>query len=350
MGVEKILEFIRRGEEIKDEEFDDLRFVINPTYPLFNQWINEIKIYAERALKTHPLYKDIISTHFHQKNKLADLDKMLGILKALSRDEAIFSNKNESLPQKDYSIVSFEDMLSEDIMSCQKYLDDPQDEAYGRRIYLRITSRYDSVIKNFGKGLYSYFAEQSFYDPDISISTINHNLSILLEKLITYKALNHNKGQRRASKIMLENRRVFIVHGHDSGAKQEVARFIERIGLEAIILHEQASNGKTIIEKFEKNADVGYAIVLYTPCDQGRANEEEILKNRARQNVVFEHGYLIGKLGRERVCALVKGTIETPGDITGVVYIQMDNNGAWRSELIKEMKSVGYNIDANKII
>lgn len=142
------------------------------------------------------------------------------------------------------------------------------------------------------------------------------------------------------------NNKVFIVHGHDDGAKQTIARALERAGLEAIILHEQASGGRTIIEKIEANSNVSFAVVLYTPCDLGRSVKAQIddEKNRARQNVVFEHGYLIGKLGRERVCALVKGDVETPGDMSGVVYIAMDEKGVWKMELAKEMGNVGLTI------
>ncbi len=121
--------------------------------------------------------------------------------------------------------------------------------------------------------------------------------------------------------------------------------------LEPIILHEQASSGKTIIEKIEEYSNVGFGIVLYTPCDIGASKEESNnLQSRARQNVVFEHGYLIGKLGRERVCALVKGNIEKPNDISGVVYITMDDSKSWRFEIIREMKKLGYEIDANKLL
>lgn len=102
------------------------------------------------------------------------------------------------------------------------------------------------------------------------------------------------------------NNRVFIVHGHDEGEKQTVARFLEQCGFAAVILHEQADGGRTIIEKIEQYADVVFAIVLYTPCDIGRGKNEKRGTPRARQNVVFEHGYLIAKLGRERVCVLVK--------------------------------------------
>jgi len=151
-------------------------------------------------------------------------------------------------------------------------------------------------------------------------------------------------------KVPMDKSKVFIVHGHDGEAKQAVARFVEKIGLEAIILHEQANSGKTIIEKIEANSNVGFGIVLYTPCDLGRSKEEkDQLKPRARQNVVFEHGYLIGKIGRKNVCALVKGDIEKPNDISGVVYIKMDEADSWKYAVGKEMKACGYDVDLNKI-
>jgi predicted nucleotide-binding protein len=141
--------------------------------------------------------------------------------------------------------------------------------------------------------------------------------------------------------------KVFIVHGHDDLAKEQVARAIEKAGFEAIILHEKASGGKTIIEKIEKYSDVSFAVVLYTPCDLGRDRNSEEDKFRARQNVVFEHGYLISRLGREHVCALVKGDTETPGDVSGVVYVQMDDAGAWKMSLAKEMELAGLKINYN---
>lgn len=152
------------------------------------------------------------------------------------------------------------------------------------------------------------------------------------------------------SMVYNNNDRIFIVHGHDNGAKEAVARFFENQGLHPIILHEQVDESQTIIEKIENNIDVGYAIILYTPCDLGKENRIDAeYKPRARQNVLFEHGYLIGKLGRKKVCALIKGDIETPSDISGMIYKTMDDKGYWKIEIAKEMKAMGYNIDMNKI-
>ena len=148
----------------------------------------------------------------------------------------------------------------------------------------------------------------------------------------------------------ISSKKVFIVHGHDNAAKQSVARFIEKLDFEAIILHEQPNSGKTIIEKFETYSDVGFAIVLLTPDDEGRKRGDDSFKSRARQNVVFELGYFIGKLSRQRVCALYKPSTELPSDFQGVLYTEMDEGGAWKMTLAKELKQVGFSIDFEKII
>lgn len=147
--------------------------------------------------------------------------------------------------------------------------------------------------------------------------------------------------------IHADNKKVFVVHGQDNAIKSEMARFLDKAGLEPIILHEQASSSNTIIEKIEANSDIGYAVVLYTPCDIGaRKVDNPDLKSRARQNVVFEHGYFIGRLGRSRVSALLVEGVEAPNDISGVVYIDLDTRGAWKIDLAKELIAAGYNIDS----
>jgi len=151
---------------------------------------------------------------------------------------------------------------------------------------------------------------------------------------------------------IIMSKKIFIVHGHDESVVESIARFLERLKLEPIILHEQASSGKTVIEKIEEYAkDACFGVVLYTPCDQGKlaSAPDTDMKNRARQNVVFEHGYLNGKLGRSKVAALVKGKIELPNDISGVVYIEIDGN-KWKLELANEIKQSGVDIDMNNCV
>ena len=166
-------------------------------------------------------------------------------------------------------------------------------------------------------------------------------------KIYIEKLNDMSTGKNDIQMSKTSNNKVFIVHGHDS-LKTEVELFLTKLGLEPIILHKQANMGKTIIEKIEKYTDVGFGIVLYTPDDEGRVKGNSELSSRARQNVVFEHGYLIGKLGRDRVCALVVDNVEKPGDIDGIVYVNVDDNGYWKVALAKDMKAVGFNIDLNK--
>lgn len=177
------------------------------------------------------------------------------------------------------------------------------------------------------------------------------NLKKLRAKTDLLKSTVEEKYAVAEKSMPLDKSQVFIVHGHDDEAKTKTARFIEKLGLKPIILHELASGSKTVIEKIEAYSNVGFGIVLYTPCDIGAKNEEKPnLKNRARQNVVFEHGFLIGKIGRENVCALVKDEIETPNDISGVVYVKMDKEDAWHLKIARELRNSGYEIDMNKVI
>jgi len=139
----------------------------------------------------------------------------------------------------------------------------------------------------------------------------------------------------------LPNQRVFIVHGHDLAMQQAVANFVRTIGLEPIILAEQVNGGKTVIEKFEKNADVGYAIILLSPDDLVGPSADA----RARQNVILEWGYFIGRLGRAHVCALKRGNVELPSDIIGFVWVSFDENGGWKRSIVKELLEAGLRID-----
>jgi predicted nucleotide-binding protein len=148
-----------------------------------------------------------------------------------------------------------------------------------------------------------------------------------------------------------ENTRVFIVHGHDHSRMQALARFLERLGLEAIILHEQASQGFTVLEKLESHGNAAFAVILLTPDDVGNTvKDQSNLQPRARQNVVLELGYFIAKLGRRRTCALVVKGLEIPSDYSGVVYITIDDAEAWKFHLARELKAAGLPVDINKAL
>lgn len=146
------------------------------------------------------------------------------------------------------------------------------------------------------------------------------------------------------------SKEVFVVHGHDKEVLYSVRHCIGLLQLTPVILAEQASEGQTIMEKLEKHADVGFAVVLLTPDDMGcEVGSEDKLKHRARQNVVFELGFFSGKLGRGRVCALHKGDIELPSDYSGVVWISMEQ-GSWALALARELRAAGLPADLNRLV
>ena len=146
--------------------------------------------------------------------------------------------------------------------------------------------------------------------------------------------------------------KIFIVHGHDETAKHKIARFISDLDLSATILDEQPSRGQTIIDKFEEHAnEAGFAIVLLTADDVGAPkNKKDEPKPRARQNVIMELGYFLCGLGRDRVRILYEKGVELPSDIHGIIYVQMDERGAWKLELAQEMASIGMTVDMNKLL
>ena len=177
-------------------------------------------------------------------------------------------------------------------------------------------------------------------------------LESMLGEIEEYWPEEEDPAQNSASsprREVTDTQRVFVVHGRDHGTREAIARFIEKLGLEAVILEEQADRGSTIIAKFEKNAqNVSFVVVLLTPDDEGRIQGRDAeLKHRARQNVIFELGYFAGTLGRNRVCSLTKGDVELPSDYDGVIYIPLDDSGGWKLKLVKELQAAGFDVDAN---
>jgi predicted nucleotide-binding protein len=146
-----------------------------------------------------------------------------------------------------------------------------------------------------------------------------------------------------------------VVHGRDDGLKNQLARLLDRLSLEPVILSEQADSGRTIFEKLQQEfRDVGYAFVLLTPDDVGTlAADPRNLQSRARQNVVFEHGWLVGYLGPSRVCAIVKSNLELPSDLHGIVYkyiLQGQDLNTIALDLLRELRVAGYEVDANALL
>ncbi|WP_278971158.1 nucleotide-binding protein [Phocaeicola barnesiae] len=196
-----------------------------------------------------------------------------------------------------------------------------------------------------------------FYSNDIindQKKTIRRKID-KLENIIERLSIIPSEKQEESNALLRNNvsvsNKIFIVHGHDSARKEATARTLTKLGLEPIILHEQADGGRTIIEKFEENSsEVGFAVILLTADDDGKAKKETNYKSRARQNVVFEMGYFVGKLGRNRVFLLLAEGVEKPGDLDGIVYTPIDDHDGWKLKLVKELKACGYNVSADKLM
>lgn len=160
-----------------------------------------------------------------------------------------------------------------------------------------------------------------------------------------------NSGEGTDGAAMCTSMKVFVAHGHEHSLKNGVGRFIEAAGLEAVILHERPDRGQTVIEKFEREAEVGFAVVLCTADDLAEsqrildnhdtAMNKTVLRQRARQNVIFELGFFVGSIGRARVALIVDSGVEMPSDLSGVIYI---NRANWQSELYKAFVDAGYSI------
>lgn len=218
-----------------------------------------------------------------------------------------------------------------------------------------VANKYDAAVTFSGyQGLPDYTKKiLSFYRIKM------RELNSIKERLTLYTIIPQGTSIASPNSIPLGNK-VFIVHGHDDAIKNTVARFLEKLDIDVVILHEQPDKGKTIIEKLEANSsevDIGYAVVLLTPDDKGIAaskydyRETKLaLQSRARQNVVFELGYFMAKIGRERVRALYIEGVELPSDYKGVLYTKLDDSDSWKYELAREIKAAGINFNINNLL
>ncbi len=249
------------------------------------------------------------------------------------------------------------------------------DEGDSPKLLALSTSIQDSLERCFGENTSVYYrfssATQLHFSPGYwnddyprrndyvkgTEENIQQSILMLVEAQRTLREdlADHEHAATSENPVVVDNaqralsRKVFVVHGHDDAAMHGLARFLEELGLEAIILKEQPDQGRTIIEKFEDSAtDVGFAVVLLTPDDLGGSVKSDTPNARARQNVIFELGFFAGKLGRGRVCLLRKGQVEIPSDLYGVIYTDMDPADGWKAKLVGELKAAKLDFDANR--
>ncbi len=177
-----------------------------------------------------------------------------------------------------------------------------------------------------------------------SIQSFNNQFLDYFQQVLQ-EIMNANPefGSNEAQKV--SGSTVFIIHGHDNEIKTEVQLLLTRAGVNHVVLHEQPDKGRTIIDKLVgESASSNYAIALLSPDD--RLDDGT---TRARQNVILEVGYFIGRLGKERVRLIKKDTTEVPSDLQGILYEQYDKSGAWKMKICKELIAVGIYVDLQSV-
>lgn len=237
--------------------------------------------------------------------------------------------------------------------------DDPDFQAWRCDVLRFLTRIYDK-----GSVEVTSFDKIRFYHPPMFLppppenrgkikEDFRYGLTVAISLLERYKqdeADDTEEHEQKAESGGVPNNKIFIVHGRNNDIKAQVATFLSKLKIDPIILHEQPNKGQTIIEKFEENSNVQAAIVLFTRDDEGKLKGDSEFEDRARQNVVFEAGFFMGKLGRERTIALLEGGLKKPSDLDGLVYIDIDSNGGWQIKVAGELKNLNFDIDMNSIL
>lgn len=215
-------------------------------------------------------------------------------------------------------------------VSVQRWLN----QAFGKDSY---------EAKEFAKTSFSLSMATNFTPASEWILACQRGLLQSAAVLQTY--LDDEVEDQANDNLQRDARSIFLVHGHDGELREALARLLDKQGLNPVILMEQANAGKTIIEKFEEYSNVGAAICLFTGDDLPGEKDSEL--KRARQNVVFEAGYFIGRLGRDRVIVLADQNVDMPSDLSGVLHIDTHN---WQLDVLKELHAMGYKVDLNKLV
>lgn len=256
--------------------------------------------------------------------------------------------------------VKYEESSKQAFMAAYKMWDDFNKEIYQSSF----EAPNNTYFHDYEIQIWDHFYAQDIvadYKKQIQRQITQMQSDINKVALIECSAAEQKQSNTGAAKEKPLSNDIFIVHGHSEEMKQTVARVVTKLGLNPIILHEQANEGRTIIDKFEFNAEnIQFAIILLSGDDLAASvkdlegvkdgNVRERLEKRARQNVVFEMGYFAGRLGRNKLFYLLQDGVSKPGDLDGLVYTPYDAVGAWRFGLVKELKACGYDVDANRII
>ncbi|MEI6574438.1 MAG: nucleotide-binding protein [Alphaproteobacteria bacterium] len=295
------------------------------------------------------------NSHVIERSRRSSAEKKQDILKLRRRIEELekFDPKTITTRFNDPQVMALQASIADTLASVfgtgtEKY-----------RLFSRAKSLDDGPIVSesswvFPDGRYSEGREVQAHHylsegKQKSIALLNQAIKSLEEE-IEFDTQNSKTLEAEINLISKpHSKRIFIVHGHDDGMREAVARFLEQNDFQPIILHEKANQSRTVIEKVEAYSDVSFAVVLLSPDDEGCKRGETPVP-RVRQNVLLELGYFIGRLDRSNVCAFMRDTVEIPSDFCGVLAEKFDDNGGWRQILARELEAAGFELDWNRVM
>lgn len=300
---------------------------------------NENPIYPEAPLKiTRERFCELLSEQMQKGNELLQIEVPLKT--QINPNYGIFSG----MPRRTDN-VEYDDVAEKEFIGRYNRWNDRNKSIYRTSFEVAESIYYHDYESNIWSDLWTKDVIKHYKEEIARL--INHMQGDIERVDLMQCIMVEPQKTMMAVKESVLSREIFIVHGHSEAVNQEVARTIEKLGLAAIILREQPNSGKTIIEKFEEYAkDINFAVILLTADDKIEGEDTF----RARQNVIFEMGYFMGVLGRKNVMCMLQENVEKPGDIDGVIYTPIDKNGVWKYSLVKELKTCGYDVDANRVL
>ncbi len=149
-------------------------------------------------------------------------------------------------------------------------------------------------------------------------------------------------------------RRIIVVSGTDETMKQTFTGALRKLGLAAVVMNEEPSQGKKIVDHFADYKDVGFALVLLSPDVYVYPKGEEATKRQRtpRQDVLLMFGFLLGKLGKDKVLAFYRESpnFAFPIEFEGVKFTALDDRDSWKLSLIRELTGCGYTVDAERLL
>jgi predicted nucleotide-binding protein len=184
--------------------------------------------------------------------------------------------------------------------------------------YMRVLNAYRKV---YGEESH-FFKDLVAFRPALLQKTVT--VAEMRRRIGNASALRHLLAQEDLGNARLppEGRKVFLIHGHDElNTLRLQAMLKDDLDVDVVLIMPKAGLGRTIIEKFEQHAnDCSYAVALFTPDDAIEKDDGSYLQ--ARPNVIFETGWFVGRLGKERALILLKKGTRIYSDFDGVSRIE----------------------------